>query len=193
MATTQKKTNSIKKTAKTAEVKAVKDEANKVVEKPIEEKAKPKKFEDGDLIEVINYFPGSVMMHGRKSGNVYTWDELDEVVEVEYQDIKAEMLNTHSPYIYDPLLIIKDEAVYSSKPKVVKLYSQLFSSEQIKDVIFGGDVNEIEAMLEKIPNGMLTTVRHTLSTLVENGTLDSVRIIRKCDEILGTELALLID
>lgn len=183
--TTQKKTTVAKKTTTKS---APKEEAKAVVETP-----KAVKFNDGNLVEVVNYFPGFVMMHGRKSGNVYTWDELDEVVEVEYQDIKAEMLNTHSPYIYDPLLIILDENVYKSKPKVVKLYESLFSTEQIKDVIYQGDVDAIGKMLEKVPTGMLTNVRHTLSTMIEEGNLDSMRIIKKCDSILGTELALLLE
>lgn len=103
---------------------------------PKQEKAiAPRKFEKDDLISCTSVFPGSCFMVGKRSGNQYAWGEMGEVQEVYFQDLQAEMLNSRSSFIYDPLIIINDPEVYQNKPAIGELYKQLYTMDEILDLI----------------------------------------------------------
>lgn len=154
---------------------------------------KPKQYKPDDLIPCVNYWAGSVMMRGRKTKTDYTWEDQGDVAFVEYQDLNAEMLNGTSPYIYDPIIVITEEEVYAKRPKIVQLYENLYSIEDIRQTILGGDSNKISLMLKSLPQGAVKTASHILATLIEDGYVESVRVAKLFDESLGTNFILMLE
>lgn len=178
--TTRKKTTVKKTTAKSAPAK--KAEAPK----PVVEK---KSYEKDELIPCSSVFPGSAVLVGRKTGNIYNWDEIGDVTEVEYQDLMSEIVNKRSSFIYDPLILIQDEDIVNSRPAIKELYSRLVSTEDIKYTLMGGDVAEIRKILKKIPTGMIESVKCMIFTMIENHELRDIGTMKIVDAILKTELA----
>ena len=48
------------------------------------------------------------------------------------------------------------------------------------------------AKLKQLPDGMKSTVQNMAYTMIQNGTLYDLRVIKAIDEILGTELKMMI-
>lgn len=153
----------------------------------------PKQYGQNDLIPCVNYWAGAVMMRGRKTKTDYTWDDQGDVAFVEYQDLNAEMLNGMSAYIYDPIIVIEDEEVYANRPKIKKLYENLYSVEEIQQTILSGDLKKISAMLKTMPEGATKTASHIFATLIEDGYIDSVRVAKAFDNELGTSFVLMLE
>ena len=139
-------------------------------------------------------------MIGRKTGNVYRWANYGDVTQVEYQDLKAEKLNSKSAYIYNPLFVIDDEELLATKDfanvaafneyrqtERAEVYKDILTIEDIDD-IFSLDTISFRKMLQNLPKGFIETVKNVAVTKIQNGSLDSINKIRAIDEITGTDL-----
>lgn len=157
---------------------------------PKQEKAiAPRKFEKDDLISCTSVFPGSCFMVGKRSGNQYAWGEMGEVQEVYFQDLQAEMLNSRSSFIYDPLIIINDPEVYQNKPAIGELYKQLYTMDEILDLINSNDSVKVKEELRKMPEGVLHSVKNMIASLIQDGLTTNYRTVKAVDDELGTDLA----
>ena len=157
---------------------------------PKQEKAiAPRKFEKDDLISCTSVFPGSCFMVGKRSGNQYAWGEMGEVQEVYFQDLQAEMLNSRSSFIYDPLIVINDPEVYQNKPAVGELYKQLYTMDEILDLINSNDSVKVKEELRKMPEGVLHSVKNMIASLIQDGLTTNYRTVKAVDDELGTDLA----
>lgn len=157
---------------------------------PKQEKAiAPRKFEKDDLISCTSVFPGSCFMVGKRSGNQYAWGEMGEVQEVYFQDLQAEMLNSRSSFIYDPLIVINDPEVYQNKPAIGELYKQLYTMDEILDLINSNDSVKVKEELRKMPEGVLHSVKNMIASLIQDGLTTNYRTVKAVDDELGTDLA----
>lgn len=157
---------------------------------PKQEKAiSPRKFEKDDLISCTSVFPGSCFMVGKRSGNQYAWGEMGEVQEVYFQDLQAEMLNSRSSFIYDPLIVINDPEVYQNKPAIGELYKQLYTMDEILDLINSNDSVKVKEELRKMPEGVLHSVKNMIASLIQDGLTTNYRTVKAVDDELGTDLA----
>ena len=157
---------------------------------PKQEKAiAPRKFEKDDLISCTSVFPGSCFMVGKRSGNQYAWGEMGEVQEVYFQDLQAEMLNSRSSFIYDPLIVINDPEVYQNKPAVGELYKQLYTMDEILDLMDSNDSVKVKEELRKMPEGVLHSVKNMIASLIQDGLTTNYRTVKAVDDELGTDLA----
>ena len=157
---------------------------------PKQEKAiAPRKFEKDDLISCTSVFPGSCFMVGKRSGNQYAWGEMGEVQEVYFQDLQAEMLNSRSSFIYDPLIVINDPEVYQNKPAIGELYKQLYTMDEILDLINSNDSVKVKEELRKMPEDVLHSVKNMIASLIQDGLTTNYRTVKAVDDELGTDLA----
>lgn len=204
MATTKKITSTKKPTTRTTATKKVasnkvENTANKTVTKELENTAEevvleeevtkePKNFKETDLIPCMCVFPGSVGMTGKRTRNVYHWDGMGSIEYVEFQDLRSEVLNKKSTYIYEPLIIISDDDFLDLNPKLHELYSDYYTPDEIIEVIEDSYPEEMKEFIENLPYKLKDNVKTIASTLVQNGELDSIRKVKIIDKIFGTNL-----
>lgn len=170
----------------TSNSEVTKEENKQIKESLI--KAEPKKFEDGEEIPVLSIFPGTVVMVGRRSQNVYQWDGMGTIEYVEYQDLKAEAINNKSSYLYDPLLIIQSQEFVENYENLVKLYANTYNDEELISIIKNSSATELKEIIQKLPIGLKNAVKTIVATMMQDGTMDSLSKIRVVDEIFGTEM-----
>lgn len=191
MANTKKTTSTKKPTTRTTAIKKV---ASKKVENTAEEVVleevtkEPKNFKETDLIPCMCVFPGSVGMTGKRTRNVYHWDGMGSIEYVEFQDLRSEVLNKKSTYIYEPLIIISDDDFLDLNPKLHELYSDYYTPDEIIEVIEDSSPEEMKEFIENLPYKLKDNVKTIASTLIQNGELDSIRKVKIIDKIFGTNL-----
>ena len=117
--------------------------------KEVVKKEVVKSYNPGDEINCFSITAGELIMIGRKTGNVYRWANYGDVTQVEYQDLKAEKLNSKSAYIYNPLFVIDDEELLATKDfaNVAEVYKDILTIEDIDD-IFSLDTISFRKMLQ---------------------------------------------
>ena len=188
--TTTKKTSTVKKEVEPIVeevIEEVFEEVEEVVKEPVKE---AKKFKDTDLIACLCMFPGTVGMTGRRSGNVYLWEDMGVTEYVEYQDLRSEVLNKKSMYIYKPLIIVEDEDFLMENPTLAKMYEDIYTPEEIIAKINNSSPDGMKKFIEALPSGIKESVKNIASTMMYEGALYDIRKIRILDNIFETDLEL---
>lgn len=149
---------------------------------------KPKKFEPTALIPCTNIFAGTTVMIGQKSGIMYTWAELGQTEDVEYQDIIAEILKKSSSYIYEPLIVIEDKELLEQRPDLKRFYEKMYSPTELKQILNMSSAESMRNVIMNLPKGVKESVKNLAATMIQEGTLDSVKKIKIIDELFDTKL-----
>ena len=171
-----------KKTSVTEEV--TKDEVIKATPKKT-----PRKFAQDEMIPCRSVTYGELLYPAKKSQLLYTWANYGDVTEVEFQDLQA-LRSTRSQYLNDPKFIIEDEELLEQWPEFKKLYENVALIDT--DKLFALPLNQFKAKLRNIPAGFRDSLKNVASAKILDGTLDSLAKINAMDEILSTDLKLLI-
>lgn len=194
MATNATKKRSVVRTTKTQQPTQVTEkQENKsneveVTENNIVERTK-KNFDPTDGILCRSVTVGRLWLEGRRSGELYNWVAYGDEIEVEYRDLVA-LIRSKSSYIYNPYFIIDDEDFLAEFPEVLKFYNDQYKKADLIEIL-QMPVKQMVATIESLPKGANKTLRSLASTMVSNGSIDSVQRIRALDEVFGTELHLL--
>lgn len=153
------------------------------------EDAEVRTYQPNDEINCYSVTSGELIMIGRKTKNIYTWTNYGDITPVEYQDLKAEKLNSRSRYIYDPLFVIDDEELLSTPEfkNVCEIYNSTISKEEIEN-IFDLDPGNLQRTLKSLPKGFQSAIKNIAATKILDGSLDSIKKIKIIDENLGTDL-----
>lgn len=149
-----------------------------------------KKYESTDMIWTTSVTAGELIMIGKKTKNVYTWSDLGDKTEVEYQDLTAARASK-DPYLLSPLFMIDDEELLESKgwERIKEAYKQMYKIEEIEE-IFNLDLSSFKKVIKELPKGLINTIKTMAAEKIENKTLDSISKINILDELLGTDLKL---
>lgn len=182
-ATSNKKKETLKKDVESVNEDIVVEE----VKEPVKE---ARTFKDTDLIQCLCVFPGSVGMTGKRTKNVYMWEDMGVVEYVEYQDLRSEVLNKKSPYIYKPLIIIEDEDFLEQNPTLSEMYKDIYTPEEIIDKISELTPEGVKKFVNSLPSGIKGNVKNIATTMMRDGTLYDIRKIRVLDNIFETDLEL---
>ena len=167
------------------------------VEPSIEKKevieAAPKKahrksaMDDPILCKSVTF--GELLLPGKKSQLLYTWANYGDTTEVEFQDLQA-LRSTRSAYLNAPYFVIEDEELLEQWPEFKALYEKVAAIDV--DNLFNLPINQFKKRLREIPVGFKDSIKNIASDKILNGSLDSLAKINALDEILGTDLKLLI-
>lgn len=158
------------------------------VAKAAPEKA-PRKFAMDDLILCKSVTFGELLLPGKKSQLLYTWANYGDTTEVEFQDLQA-LRSTRSAYLNAPYFVIEDEELLEQWPEFKALYEKVAAIDV--DNLFNLPINQFKKRLREIPVGFKDSIKNIASDKILNGSLDSLTKINALDEILGTDLKLLI-
>ena len=147
-----------------------------------------REFKDTDKIPCVSITVGGLYWEGDKSKELYTWLNMGDVVEVEYRDLVA-AIRTNSPYIFEPLFVIQDDAFLAKFDNVQARYGRLYTPADIEAVL-AMPAPQLDAALRKMPKGAQNALRDTAVRKIDSGELDSVQRIKVIDSFFGTELVL---
>lgn len=174
-----KKTNTEEKTVKTATEKTT----SKTVE-PV----KVKEYKADDLIPCRSMTKGELIYIGKKSGEVYTWEDYGDITEIEYQDLLG-LRAKKSSFIFETLFVIEDEELLEDpKWKDVKaLYEKIYSEDV--GTLIDMNLNDFKRIFPTLPSGLQRAVSSEVATEMEAGTFDSLQKIKVIDEVCGTDLS----
>lgn len=161
-----------------------------VVTKPAPKKTNKPKHDPNELILCRSVRFGELRLIGPKTRMPYSWANEGYVREVEYQDLVS-WRALHSRYLFDPMIIIEDEDICEEwKDDLGNLYDNL-QQINLKDM-FKLPHRQFVSQLKRLPEGMKSTVQNMAYTMIQDRTLYDLRTIRAIDEILGTELIMMI-
>lgn len=152
-------------------------------------KKAPRKFAMDDPILCKSVTFGELLLPGKKSQLLYTWANYGDTTEVEFQDLQA-LRSTRSAYLNAPYFVIEDEELLEQWPEFKALYEKVAAIDV--DNLFNLPINQFKKRLREIPVGFKDSIKNIASDKILNGSLDSLSKINALDEILGTDLKLLI-
>ena len=169
-----------------------KSKKNDVVEETVNEfqKNEPRKFAQDDMILCKSVTYGELLLPGKKSKLLYIWSNYGDTTEVEFQDLQA-LRSTRSAYLMNPYFVIEDEELLEQWPELKNLYDKVAALDV--DNLFNLPINQFKKRLREIPVGFKDSIKNIAGEKIRNGSLDSIAKINALDEILGTELKLMID
>ena len=178
-----------KSTVETEEI--IENEAVEEI-KPMPKKvAKTVKHDPNEYIPCRSVRFGELILIGPKTHTPYRWSNEGDAAEVEFQDLMAWKALRHK-YLFEPMIIIEDENLVEEwKTDLGDLYEELHTID-IK-AMFKLPHRQFVAQLKKLPVGMKTTVQNMAYSMIQDRTLYDLRIIDSIDEILGTELKMMIN
>lgn len=187
--------NSMKRTTKQQEpavntvVDSVTEVDTDVVNEVVEEtKVEPKKFNQEDLIPCKSITAGELLMVGERTKMLYRWADADDVQEVEYQDL-IYAARSNSGFVFKPRFIIMDNDFVAQNPKVQEKYDTMYTNKDLRDIIMLSP-KEIKKIVPTLPEGVKESLKSMASTMIDNGTLDSVARIKVLDELFDTNMML---
>lgn len=165
-----------------------KEETTPSVEEKTTKKT-PKKFGLNDPILCKSVTYGELLLPGKKSQLLYSWANYGDTTEVEYQDLQA-LKSTRSAYLNAPYFVIEDEDLLEQWSDLKALYEKVAKIDI--DNLFDLPINQFTRRLRDIPVGFKDSIKNIAGEKIRSGSLDSLAKINALDEILGTELKLLI-
>lgn len=187
--------NSMKRTTKQQEpavntvVDSVTEVDTDVVNEVVEEtKVEPKKFNQEDLIPCKSITAGELLMVGERTKMLYRWADADDIQEVEYQDL-IYAARSNSGFVFKPRFIIMDNDFVAQNPKVQEKYDTMYTNKDLRDIIMLSP-KEIKKIVPTLPEGVKESLKSMASTMIDNGTLDSVARIKVLDELFDTNMML---
>lgn len=153
-------------------------------------KTAPKKFAPTDTITCRSVCYGELILEGYKSKILYTWANAGDTADVEYQDLQA-LQSRKSTFLTAPLFIIEDEDLVKQWSNMLKpIYDKI--EEEDFDKILALPVSKLKSKLKVLPEGMKTSIKSVAAAKIQSGEFDSISRIKAIDEILGTELKMMI-
>lgn len=164
------------------------ESVEEIIEKP--QKKTPRKFAQDDLILCKSVTYGELLLPGKKSKLLYIWSNYGDTTEVEFQDLQA-LRSTRSSYLMNPYFVIEDEELLEQWPELKTLYDKTMALDV--DKLFSLPINQFKKRLREIPVGFKEPIKNIAGAKIRDGSLDSISKINALDEILGTELKLMID
>lgn len=185
-----------KATTKTEDIKVekpiedIETKENKVEDKTLETKTenKPKKkvFQNDDMIPCLSIMEGKLVLVGARTGDVYRWLNIGDVVEVAYNDLIADV-RSHGSHTHAPWIIIQDGDFLAQHPEIDDLYSGLYTVEDIEKVL-SMPANQMKSYIEQMPVGAQDSLKNIAIARIESGEFDSIQRIKALDEFFGTNL-----
>ena len=163
------------------------DSADDMVEKK-EQKATKKKFAPTEMIPCVSITAGELFYEGSKSKTLYTFADIDDVVEIEFRDLDY-AARTKDAMMLKPRFIVQDQDFIEAHPILDEIYSKLHSTKDLKEIL-KMTPKQMENAIYVLPVGAQEALKTIAATMVDNGELDSVRRIQALDAIFGTELLL---
>lgn len=150
-----------------------------------EYKAKRRKLEPNTLITVRNGFNGVLVYVCSRTGERFMWDGFGAENDMELQDLRAAK-NSAKGFFENNWFMIDDQDVLEYLG-VERMYRNSLTLDGF-DELFELPVDQIEEKIQNIPNGQRASVAYRAKQLIDEGKIDSIKVITVLEKCLGVEL-----
>lgn len=178
----KKKTDTV--TESTSAETEIKEEnaSNVIVEK------KKRTFTDSDYILCRSVWSGGLNVTC-KSGNSYEFKDYGKECDINYRDLVS-LIRKSSDHIFLPRFIILDEDFLNEFPNVKKVYSSLYTTSDLLDIL-NLPTSKMKSEIMKLPNESKDMLCKMIATEIANGHLDSISKVRVLSDIFDSDFNLL--
>lgn len=158
------------------------------IEKPIEA-TKPvvKEIDPTQYITVLNGYQGRLTYKSSRTGEKFRWKEFGAEQEMELRELRNAK-NTYKKYFEKNWFMFDDEFAWVIDYLGVGQYYKNAISIAEFDNIFQKDADELREIIAGLSDGQKKAVAFRAKTLIANEEIDSHKVIRTLEEILGVEL-----
>lgn len=159
-----------------------------IIEKPIEA-VKPvvKEIDPTQYITVLNGYQGKLTYKSKKTGELFKWNEFGSEQEMELRELRNAK-NTYKKYFEKNWFMFSDEFAWVIDYLGVGQYYKNAISIDEFDTIFQKTPDELKKIIEGLSDGQKKAVAFRAKTLIADEVIDSNKVIRTLEEILGVEL-----
>lgn len=147
-------------------------------------------YRPDEMIPCHSIFPGVVHFYGIHSGMTYKFVGSGDRRNVEYQDLKAAMLEGY-PSIFNPDIIIEDDNLLNDEHwiEVKNVYANMFDENDIQKLM-NLRASDFKVAFTQVPAVVQKIIIEKYATQIENGTFDDLSKAKIIDEICGTRFDL---
>lgn len=137
------------------------------------------------MVTVKNGFNGTLVYKSKRTGEVFVWDSFGSEQEMELQDLKAAK-NTYKAFFINNWFLFDD-------PEIVEwlgmsqYYKHALNTESFNE-LFTSTPEEIKKTVAKLSDGQKKSAAFRAKQLIQEGEIDSIRIITALEESLSVEL-----
>ena len=161
---------------------------HEIIEKPIEA-VKPvvKEIDPTQYVTVLNGYQGKLTYKSKKTGELFKWNEFGSEQEMELRELRNAK-NTYKKYFEKNWFMFSDEFAWVIDYLGVGQYYKNAISIDEFDTIFQKTPDELKKIIEGLSDGQKKAVAFRAKTLIADEVIDSNKVIRTLEEILGVEL-----
>lgn len=185
------KTKAVKAAPKSAAAaKAPAEEAPQVLEAPKKEAPKQaykvrKQLDLHTIVTVKNGFPGMLIYESSKTGEVFRWESLGDEQDMELQELKNARNASKAFYVNNWFRIDDPEILdYLGVAEYYKNALNLIDDETLRAL----KPEDIRSTVMKMSDGQKLALKYRVKQMIENGDIDSMKMITAFEEALGVEL-----
>lgn len=150
---------------------------------------KKKKFASDDGIMCHSIFQGKLFVEGKKSGNFYEFESYGASYEIEYQDM-VYLARTKSPFLFAPYIIIDDDDFIEEFVQLKKFYDESYTTNDLYNIL-NMPVKSMISAINALPESAKNTLKNIASTMIADGSIDSIKRVKALDEVFETDLEFL--
>lgn len=151
-----------------------------------EKKYKVKKnLDPHTIVPVKNGFQGILVYISRKTGERFIWNAFGDEEELELSELKSAKNSCKKFFINNWFLI--DDPEILEYLGVAQYYKYALNYEGFEE-LFTKTPKQIKDTIAKLSAGQKKTLSYRCKQLIEDGTIDSIKIINALEDSLGIEL-----
>ena len=156
-------------------------------EKPVKKPMRAKKVQHGvhDYVSVYNGFNGMLVYRNQKTGERIIWEQFGDVQDMEFGDLKN--CRSASRGYFEKNWFLFDDPSVVEELGVGRLYKDALTLQEF-DTIFELTPDEIRERVEKLSDGQRTSLAYRARQLINEGEIDSRKVVAALEESLGVEL-----
>ena len=146
-------------------------------------------LEDNDEITVISLIP-NVSYKDHKNGDYYEWNEVGHEEIMTYAVLK-DMNRNYKTYLKDMWIKPLDKRIIDkfSLTRSYDNYEYLMDETSYTR----NEISKIVSKLEELPNGLKNTVINKIKSLVSEGKIADVKVIKELEKTFDVDLIELLD
>ncbi|WP_440453566.1 hypothetical protein [Ruminococcus intestinalis] len=146
-----------------------------------------KNLDPNMIVTIKNGFQGRLVYQSKKTGETFIWEEFGDEQDMELSEAKAARNSSKKFFINNWFLIDDPEVI--EYLGVEQYYKHALNSENF-DEIFNKTAKEIKEIISQLSTGQKRSLAYRAKQLIEDGTVDSIKVIKALEDGLGVELIL---
>ena len=147
-------------------------------------------YRPDEMIPCRSVFAGTLVFTGDHTGMSYTFNGMGDRRMIEYQDLKAGMLQ-QKPSMYKPKFIIEDADLINDDHwvDIKEVYEKMYDQKDLEKIIDLPNP-KFREVYTTLPITAKETIITIIATRIENGTFENYNKAKIIDEISGTRFDL---